>query len=211
MLTIEKKEGYFVGQSENSYKEYRRIIGGFSWPSPMKSGFMIVIAEDYHKDKNLDKRHYHIMTEYENDDAMELLKYCHQIQNRYCIERWCGDDKNLPMMELLSKFNRGKKKGVYISSAPFLDDPHAFEYYVSLIKDKIVYGKKILYFGEESKLPVYLMELAPEKVSNSRNQDYPAIRALGYIISALEIDSIDNKGIKKIIDMHFDKYDIIDI
>jgi len=187
----EVKEVYYTNQKlGQEYREYRRIIGGIAWPYGMKSGFSLVIGEDRFEDKTLKKRHYHLLAEAENIDPIDLLKKSFELQGQYLVNFWYGDSKNEPMMEFVFEINkkRDKKiKGFYITDAPYLEDPHALEFYVDVIRQRTMGNRKTLHFMEESRLPNYLMELTSEKVPKVKHQTFPAIAALGYVVSAFNL------------------------
>ena len=208
----EKKETYYASQKQDQqYREYRRILGGMAWPYGIKPGFSVVIGEDRYKDRTVNKRHYHLLAEYESTDSMELIKKCFEMQGQYCVSFWYGHTKNEPMMEFVFELNKKRKKdekGFYLSEAPHLEDPHALEFYVDTIKQRTIGTHKTLHLTEESRLPTYLMELTSDQMSKVRAETFPAIAALGYVISALSIYQPLDESQTDIMDEYFAQKDI---
>jgi hypothetical protein len=169
--------------------EYRRIVGALAWPSGDLSGFIVVIAEDYHEDYGLKLRHLRLLTEFESRDIPILAKRLYDFQNTYLVKPWYGDANNEMMMKFISMFNgtlaRGKK-GVYVASAPFVEDSHNLRFYANQIRRLVQPGRKTLHFGEDSQIPGRLSALTPDEVQRAGVAEYPAIAALGYAVAALD-------------------------
>lgn len=187
----EIKETYYSNQKwGQDYREYRRIIGGIAWPYGIKPGFSVVIGEDRYEDITRKKRHYHLLAEDENTDSMGLLKKCLELQGQYLVNSWYGNTQNEPMMEFAFEINKKRDKGIkglYISDAPHIGDPHAFEFYVDITKQRMMGKYKSLHLMEESRLPSYLMELKSHQLSKVKAETFPAIASFGYAVSALQI------------------------
>lgn len=167
--------------------EYRRIVGGIAWPGE-KAGFIVVVAEDYHKDPTLKARHFRLLDEHENDNVQSLIKKLYDFQNIYNVQNWFGDSNNAMMVKFISKFNQAlgqRKKGIYISEASFVDDAHNFKYYAPQIKKLIGKSTKVLHFGNNSQIPGRLSSLTAVDVDKTKITKYPAIAALGYAIAEL--------------------------
>ena len=62
-----------------------------------------------------------------------------------------------------------------------------FEYCCQVIFKHVRAGRKTLHFGPASKLPAYLLEFGQEHIRSGRPDDFPAIAALGYVLTALDI------------------------
>ena len=196
MMTIEKKSLTTPtgGTKEYFYDavtpaEYRRIVGGIAWRWGDMPGFVVVIGEDYHKDPTLKLRHIRLLAEYENLDPLKIVKRLYDYQNTYLVSPWYGEDENEMMMHFVSKFNKtlgSKKKGVFISGAPFVDDPHNLQFYANQIKNRMSRVKKSLHLGGDSRLPGRLSAISPDEVQKTKVQGYPAVAALGYAIAGLD-------------------------
>jgi len=217
-LNIEKKiiEMPLGGTKEYYYDsdtpaEYRRIVGGVGWPSGGLPGFIVVVAEDYHPDLTLNLRHFRLLTEYSNHDMPKLVKRLYDFQNLYLVEPWHGEDDNEQMMHFVSKFNENlghKKKGIYISAAPFIDDSHSLRFYAHQIKSLMSVAKKILHFGEASQLPGQLSMLSPDDVQTKQVQGYPAVAALGYAVAGLDEPYFEVSKHRKLQQQMIDNYNV---
>jgi len=180
----ESKEYYY---QVDPYFEYRRIIGGIAWPAE-SAGFIVVIGEDYRKDPTLKLRHYRLLDEYEGNDIPALIKKLYDFQSIYKVQNLYGDSNNEMMMKFIFKFNQSlgqRKKGVFVSEAPFIDDNHNFKYYAPQIKKMINRATKSLHFGAHSQLPGKLSSLTAIDVDKAKISDYPPIAALGYAVAGL--------------------------
>jgi hypothetical protein len=169
--------------------EYRRIVGGLAWPSGEAPGFVLVIAENDHKDPRLKLRHYWLLDEHENNSAERLIKKLYDFQNKYMVNPWYGDTNNVLMMHFIDRFNNKlakKQKGIYLAEASFCDDPHNLRLYANQIGDRTAFAKKALHFGEASRIPGALSILSPDDIYKKRAQEFPIVAALGFAIAGLE-------------------------
>jgi hypothetical protein len=176
-------EVYFVNRETK--QEYRRIIGGISWPTAAKAGFAVVLGEDRFLDKTLGKHHLRVLAEYEHENPTELLRRCAEFEKLYQVTVWYGDPTNQPMMDFLARSGFS----VYVTQAPYLDDPRVFDFYVKLIQQRTAFSSKTLHLGEESKLRNYCEKVSPDKVDFGllqASQEYPAVLALGFAVSAMD-------------------------
>lgn len=181
-------------------REYRRIVGGIAWPAGEQSGFLCVIGESDNKDVRLRRRHLWVLSEYENDgDIDKLIKRMYDVQNRYLVDPWYGDTENVLMMQFIDRFNQKldkKKKGIYISEAPFVGEIHNLRFYANQIKSQTVTAKKSLHFGKQSQIPGQLSGLSPDDVQAKKAEDFPIAAALGYCLSGLDeayMDKINDR------------------
>jgi len=169
--------------------KYRRVVGGFAWPG-IKPGFFVIVAEDFEEDCSLKTRHMRILVEIEDDRVNELFRRSLESTEKYKAEDVYGDSENKPMMALLRQFNetlyKEKLPTLHLCPAPEVQEPKAFESYIHTIKNHLHPDRKTLHFGEESKIPGYLMKLSPEELMKATASDYPAIAALGYAVSYLD-------------------------
>jgi len=136
----DEPETYFV--DELTGHEYRRIIGGFGWPS-WKPGFVVVIGEDKKIDEVLGKHHHRIMKEIEVQNASDLIRRAYEAGKKYKVEIFYGDVFKRPMMEFLS----GSGDKFRLDAAPYVGDDDAFQAYLSLIREATIPERKRLHFG----------------------------------------------------------------
>ena len=163
---------------------FSRILGGLAWPGK-NPGFAIVVGESYEIDKTLQKRHYHILAEYESQSVGDLIRRCAEFRVNLCASPFYGDDEKRWAMDILRK----SRIGLYITAAPYHDDPTAFEGYLLTIRELTHPVKKRLHFGSKSHLPALLAALSANDIVATAKvafEQHPAIAALGYAVTALE-------------------------
>jgi hypothetical protein len=163
--------------------KYRRIVGGLAWPDGGKPGCAVVIAEDFDEDQHKD-RHLWVLKELEAPDVAELVRGCQDIRDTFHAREWFGNIRNNAMRAVLYHLQKDVdlKDRFSFSPAPHADDPQGLGYYLPLIKDCLGINRKVLHFGEGSKLSGYLAEMGPDTL-NQDPADYPPIAALGYSLS----------------------------
>ena len=180
MIEERKKPSFFGGPPALCYRdtetgcEYRRIFGGMAWPN-VQPGFIVIVGEELDADKSMDEHKCWILAEYESLNPSDLIRRCKEYEGIFKVERIYGDTKNRPMME----FIRNGMVDFYLADAPFMDDPTAVQYYLSLIREMTSATQKVLLFGENSKLPGILAGVDQHSVP-------PAVLALGYVLAALK-------------------------
>jgi len=184
--------------------EYRRIAGGVAWPSSVE-GFIVVVGEDYHEDPALKIRHFRVLDEFESDD---VIKKMYDFRNVYKVQNFYGDSNNEIMMKFISRFNEKldkRKKGMYLSEAPFVNDPHNLKYYAPQIRKRLDKAKKALWFGNESQLPRKIRGLTSVDVDIS---SHPAIAALGYAVAGLDEPYFDYTNVREMQDIQLNNYNV---
>ena len=188
MITIEKvedREGKIFFQDKETKVKYTRVIGGLGWPG-IRSGFAVVLGEDFDEDPSLKVRHVRVFFEIEEENIKKLFQKCLEVRDRYQVEDYYADVENLSMMDFLWDFNRKLEDGVFqlsMSLAPF---PKDLVYHSWVIRERIEQGDKSLHLPENSLLKGYLMELGKEQVLKADILDYPAVAALGYALSHIK-------------------------
>jgi hypothetical protein len=167
--------------NNDTQEEYSCLLGGLAWPSGGRPGWAVVIAKDRKEDEVLGRTHIRLLREYSSENLSDLLHRCSQYKYHLLLDAFYGDTTKASMMEFV------RKLGVSfpIRNAPFHDDENAFEYYVNLIREFTLPSRKILHFGDGSKLPGQLMEAPQKRIPLAKAQDYPGILALGYALSAI--------------------------
>lgn len=166
-------------------RRYSRIIGGIGWPGA-KPGFIAVVGEDYHAADLQGKiRHLRILVEVEEQDPGRLFQKAVDMGGRFQIEKFVADVENAAMLSLLADFNKNLDGAgrLILYDASFASD---FMYHVSLIKSCASPQSKTLHFGDKSLLRDYLHEVIVDDVNKRKASDYPAIMALGFIVSYIK-------------------------
>lgn len=183
------------------YREFRRVIGGLGWPSGEQQGFVCVAGESDHKVARLNLRKIWLLAEYESGNIEKLIKRVYDLQNKYLVKSWYSDTENVLMMHFVDRFNSKlskKKKGIYIAEAPFIGETHNLRVYAHQIKGRSRPEKKSLHFGSNSRIPGVLSSLSPDDVQKKKAEDFPAIAALGYVLSGLDEPYCDISGDREI-------------
>ena len=199
LLNIERKTVYRELDAEVFYEDkvtgarYRRIAGGLSWPGT-KPGFAVIIGEDKKHDLDVNAHHLRLLAEVEETNIERLLDWCagHEINAPEIYWTWYGDTTNKPSMAWVYRLNnkhrsQGRKQYLALAPAPYIDSPKRFAFYVNILRGCLERWRKTLHLGEKSKLQSYLVQLGSEEVVKATSEDYPAIAALGYVVSALTI------------------------
>ena len=193
MALIKKRKRDLPGTTDSflinleTEERFSRILGGLAWPGK-NPGFAVVVAEELEIDKTLNKRHYLILAEYESQSLSDLTRRSAEFSVNFCAHPFYGDEKKRWAMDILRKSGAG----LYITAAPFIDDPTAFEGYLLTIRELTHPTQKRLHFGSKSQLPPLLAALNPNDIATTAKvafKRYPAVAALGFAVSALE-DSI---------------------
>lgn len=200
MLNFERKTMYRELDAETFYESrdtgdrYRRIVGGLAWPGTKKPGFAVIVGEEKRHDFELNAYHLRLLAEVEEVNLERLLEWCigYEVNSPEVHWSWYGDTNNKPAMAWVYRLNdkypnQGMRRFLSLVPAPHIDSPRRFEFCVNILRERLEQWRKTLHFGEESGLPNYLLQLGSEGITKPAGEDYPAIAALGYAISALTI------------------------
>ena len=171
-------------------EEYLVLAGGFAWPG-MKPGFAVVVAVI----DNGHGPHFRIIAEAEAWSVEELLKAAHDLYEKYGINcrqipfLWYGDPESgyaafiHRFNEELSKINRHSM--FILVPSPHQGSADAFPLYLQTIYQLVDEKQKRLHFGTRSKMPSYLRQLSRATSHHGDEHTFPAVSALGSVMSAL--------------------------
>lgn len=175
-----------------SKRDYSSIQGGLAWPIPGKAGFLVAVGETIQRNPSTKLTDYWIVDEAEHQSHVDLIDGAHAMMRGSCVERWYGDVTDSGMVNLMHSICVGldnsliSGRSLYPIPAPNAGNSGSSHFYMGIIESNIVSEKKRLHFGK-SMLPIYLNSLNIK----SDIGDYPALMALGYVMSAYRIyDSI---------------------
>jgi hypothetical protein len=164
---------------------FQRIAGGIAWPSE-RPGFVCVVGEEsfFRPPFQL-----HLLAEAEEQDTSELIRQCRALQAKWRVQDFYArlDETILRYLELTNQqaiTHHGKP--FQVLAAPYSDDG-SIGYHVQLLKDRLQPAQKSLHLGSESKLPSAVLELPVDQVFKAIDEQYPALAALGYAVSALVV------------------------
>lgn len=170
-----------------SGEKYLTLAGGFAWPGT-RPGFIVVVGV-----QNIERPVYRLLTELEETDVRLLIREGFALYQRYglnCKEipwQWYGDPEH-GLNQFARDFNRGRKtpkQMFYLTHPLHFGDSDQFGIYCRLLLSMLQRQEKMLFLGDCARLRSYLNVLDSEMVVKGRVEDYPAIDALGYVLSAL--------------------------
>jgi hypothetical protein len=171
-------------QDADTGHKYSQIIGGIAWPYQGKPGYVIVVGEDFIQDESAHARHLRVLKEFESLDVALLVRICQDMQVEYLMDDWYGNLDNRPMVSIYYQLttNEAAARRFNIFRASHSSDRQALGYYLSVIKEYLRPGKKLLHFGNGSKLPAYLAQVSTDVMGEKADEHAP-LAALGYVVA----------------------------
>ncbi|GEM_PF-1268581 len=193
MLSALEKKVAFCGdvywRNPETKEEYARVVAGVQFPGK-KPGFAVVLGETEIRDPASQSRNYYILAELEDAGLQSFIERCHEAAGLYACADWYGDPADRVAQEFLYEFNRQlqekRQRGFYLSRPPLFGEKAQFEYCCQTIFKHVRAGRKTLHFGPASKLPGFLLEFGQEQIRSGKPEDFPAIAALGFALTALD-------------------------
>jgi hypothetical protein len=191
-MKVGEKTGTSLGgsiyQSSKKPSEYRRIAGGIAW-SGVKPPFAVVIGEE--PEEAGGKTRLRILAAAENFDLQRLLERCSQFRDEYSCKTWYGNPDDPELSKALQEFDKKRMEKnlppVHIAPAPHIDDLNPFGFYTDVVKKHMDAGDVLLGFGKAEQLKEYISKEPWRVGTGARMEDYPAITALGFALSALRV------------------------
>lgn len=163
-------------------KKYRRVWGGVGWPGD-KQGMLAIVGEEMFKTSGI--RHLRLLKEIESDDMDYLISTA--INTPYITEYYARESDKAHMDYLTMYNNLSYLKGknqLFLNSPPGEEKTGDLTTHIYTIRQLLNPKKKILHFFTGSKIVIELKNL-PTIIVNITDIRYPAIAALGYVVSAL--------------------------
>ena len=181
------KEDEFTKELFRRQMKIRRSVGGFAWPVGDKPGFLCVVTEDVDIDRAFNEHHLRVREEFEGGSLNRLFERAENMKGRWMVDYWAADTGNLLRVHL-DEWNRDRldDRCLYLTQAPYADDPAALSFYVQTVKDILRADRTLLHFEENSRIPAALMALTPDDVSR-KAADFPPIFALAAAVCALRL------------------------
>jgi hypothetical protein len=168
-------------------KEYGRVNIGMMWPGK-HPGFAVVLGEDEFKNHEL---HRYVLAEIEEPGLKAFIRSCYDLAGLYAVSDIYGDRSDKVANDFLRRFNdelhERREVGFHILSSPMFNSPECFELCARTIQKHTEADAKTLHFGEKSRLPAYLLELRPSELKTATAADHPAIAALGFALTPMDI------------------------
>lgn len=178
-------------------QSFRRVEGGLAWPGE-GPGFGLVVGEAAVLDQTVGRFPLHVLYEFEELDLLELISRAIAATRMYTVDLWHGDRGDRVALSLLMEqqrdFYRDGLVGVNLVPAPGGEEPLSFRFCVEVMREFFQPALKLLYLGEESRLPVVLQEAPPDLSLVGSGAEFPAIAALAFVVAALKIT--DTTGLK---------------
>jgi len=182
------KEFLYLDREQD--RVYRNVAGGLAWPTAAKSGWLVVVAEESRLEIMTNDRLLWVLAEQEAEQVAEIYRYYRELSERFMVRDWYGNPKNKAMIHLFRQQPRevqGEKQlPLVVLAAPYHDHPQGLLFYVQTVNEQVQRSQKLLFFGENSNLPAYFQNLAPEQIQGPA-EEYPAIAALGAAVTALRL------------------------
>jgi len=161
---------------------YQRIWGGVVLPGE-KPGFAVVVAEEASMDQapNL-----YTLAEAEEEIMEKLIVSCIEMTSEFQVSDWYGRTSDKESMYYLSDFNSqaiDRHRKTFDIMPAYRSKSGLIEYHINILLEKLKPNNTKLIFHKESRLDSFLQDLPVSKISTAKDTDYPAIAALGYVVS----------------------------
>ncbi len=180
-----KYEDSIIFRCSESQREYQRIVGGMMWPGK-QPGFAIVLGQARWPNPQTKVPDLWICAEKQEASVQDLLAVCARWMKDYCCDKWYGHRDDFGMGRILCRFNETRPRHpVQVIPAMGEEEQDELQFYVDLIRIAISSSKKVLQL-HGSTLGEKMMEMDPDYHKKDCT-DYPAIAALGFALSAMEM------------------------
>ncbi len=196
-----RRSSNFNDRNEFIFKKkklfFNRIWGGIAWPGD-KPGFGVIIGETYEKGPG--GRYMHVLAEVETFHSNELVRECIKLQQELRVSSFWGQSTEADTAYILFHNKIAHENGLpYFNVHSTIGPEDEFlVYQINILRDCLAPERKSLFMFDESVLPGYLLDLS-QSVHKITNVQYPAVAALGYVITALvgsaEVDHISDEDI----------------
>lgn len=153
-----------------------KTIGALSWPLQRTSRSGWVVTMDLVLDNSGDKLTFHVKDSFGSSDVLALTAWAAS-QN---LTDWYGDVIDRRAMTIMASH----ASVVPISPAPYIEAPDAPALYLQVLH-QCLGADKILFLGNsdiKNHMPEQTRDL--KEKPEAKIQDYPALAALGYVVSA---------------------------
>lgn len=165
---------------------YQRIWGGVVWPGK-NPGFAVVVAEEVSMDP---APKLFTLAEVEEEIMEKLIIRCIEMTSEFQVSDWHGRISDKESMFYLSDFN-SKAIDHHRKTFDVMDAPYSksglIQYHINILLEKLKPNNTKLFFHKESRLDSFLQDLPASKISTAKDIDYPAIAALGYVVSSFDL------------------------
>ncbi|KKM87510.1 hypothetical protein LCGC14_1268080 [marine sediment metagenome] len=191
-------------------QSFRRLEGGLAWPGD-GPGFGLVVGEASVLDRTVGRFPFHVLYEFEELDLIGLISRAIETTREYQVDIWHGDRGDRVALSLLMEqqqdYYREGLVGVNLVQAPGGEEPLSFRFCASVMREFFQPALKLLYLGEDSRLPVVLQEAPRDLSLVGSGAEFPAIAALAYVVAALKVtDTTAMKAPSRMMRAKFDHF-----
>ena len=175
-----------------THEEYLCLAGGFAWPG-LKPGYAVVVAVQQTEDEGAPL--FKTIAEVEEYDVETLLQKTWELYLMYgvnCITipwSWYGDPETglSPFMDRFTRklLDTGEERPFFLVPPPQYREPDAFGAYCRTVYSLLRPERKQLILGVCTRLRAQLNEMGNLAAVTGNVEEYPAIAALGYVLSAM--------------------------
>ena len=168
--------------------EYLALYGAIAWPG-YKPGYALVVAVANTKS---DPVPFRLLAEVEEKNTEALLRAAFDLYEQYganCKQVgwiWYGDPDN-GLIQFLLKINNEQRKMKetehFLAYPPHYEEANRFEIYAHIIG--LLLRQKRLDLGNCDRVKAYLQNLNEADIHATTAEYFPAVAALGYVITAL--------------------------
>lgn len=169
-------------------EKYRRVVAGISWPTSNKPGWIIVIGESMVPDFSItgSPHTYQELISFHTESIEQLCRKSkasmRDMEAEYSGEIEVFGDTTNPVHSIWMQLN-----GPDLSPARYHDDA-ADLYFHSQLVMKTLTSPRTLFLREGSGIEEALInEVQKDQITTSRSKEFPALAALGYALTELEL------------------------
>lgn len=170
---------------------FRRIYGGIGWPAETYGAAIIIGEEQLGQTLR-----YYMLGEITAETNLSLIKQIQDFELRQRkairVDEWFGrinEDVENMLIQVNSTAFQKRRPQLSVSEAPGNNDQIVYQ--VETILSLL--SPKRLWFFDESSVPATLQGL-PKKLHGLKNEQYPTVAALGYVLTAFVDYPYDTGG-----------------
>jgi hypothetical protein len=154
--------------SAKNLEAVARMVGDRYGETP---GFVVVLGEDEKRDSEIHQapRHIWFLAEAETEDIETLCRKCRKLKEGCQFGLVLTDMDDQFKVDLWRKFAGHQ---LHLGRPP-VEGQASLDFAGQLIK-RHLHSQKTMHFGNDSRLPSYLLDLIPEQLSSGRLEQFPA-------------------------------------
>lgn len=162
--------------------QFKRIVGACVFGN---RSALVILGMEKVKRPSLDQYPLRVLQYEETSGIEDLILKAMDLQIFFGCDHWLSDTENQAINVILDKLNSERPgKDFFFMGAPFLSLSNVFSLYLNSIKRLLNPAKKLLFLND-SGLAAHLRALPEDAVFRGKVEDYPAISALGMVVTQL--------------------------